>query len=890
MSQTALDFSAYIAERTHDFTGRGWVFAEIDRWLADPNGPRYFIITGEPGIGKTAIAARLTQIRELTASHFCIARQADTLDPLNFARSISAQLARVDEFARCLLAEKGVHVEVKIDVQENYGQIVGVHIDYLTVDSPSATVALNRAVLDPLRRLYAGRYQHQLVVLVDALDEAVQHIGAETIVDVLANTGELPKPVRFVLTSRPDGAALRHFQERGIPHLVLDAGREENQADVRAYVRERLATSAALQARVEGTSIGAFVEQLSAASKGNFLYLVWVLRAMAEGTQAVDRLDALPDGLDGIYLEFLLTRIVGKNIDRWRDRYRPVLGVLAAAQEPLTAEQLVSFTGLERQEVKDVLLDVQQFLDPIRAAGSYYRLYHQSVIDFLGSEERAGEFWIDLVPIHEQFAHYYQGAWGGFDAGLPELQKAEKRDIDNGYGLRHMAIHLKGAKRINDLHCLLALEREHRNVWYEAKEAIGDKNGFLDDVALAWNQADTAYLPDGSRGTGEDIRMQIRYALIMTSLASVTENYPPDMLAEEVKIGLISLEDALNEARRAVDLTQRSKMFIALLPLLPESLASKIMKEMPQVVEQSDKIQAARVPSGVYVPGQILLIPATGADKDLVSKVAQAMTGAEEDVDSIVAQAIQEARPSRFDEAWDIAQRLKRPRNQAKALVKLASYLSGLEKKKAINAAEQAVRQIEDKPQQDDSLVRLVVNLSEIGYPSDAWEITKEIRDNNVKQRAEQMCSKQGERPKMTRIKGSVDKQRWAGMLTELSPLLRDELDKILKIRDEGVRAQELEMLSSDLSQLPESILYPLWQETLRVLASHARQDLLSALPAFCHTIVRLGDTAAIKECIHAIQNVGCWWPSISLYIGPIVKIDPDERVFEIESPRYYPM
>jgi hypothetical protein len=57
MPQTTLGFSTYIAERTRDFTVREWVFAEIDQWLADPDGPRYFSIAGEPGIGKTAIAA-----------------------------------------------------------------------------------------------------------------------------------------------------------------------------------------------------------------------------------------------------------------------------------------------------------------------------------------------------------------------------------------------------------------------------------------------------------------------------------------------------------------------------------------------------------------------------------------------------------------------------------------------------------------------------------------------------------------------------------------------------------------------------------------------------------------------------------------------------------------
>jgi len=63
MTKPIFDFSDYIAERTQDFTGREWVFAEIDAWLATPDAPRYFIITGEPGIGKTALAGRMRRCR-----------------------------------------------------------------------------------------------------------------------------------------------------------------------------------------------------------------------------------------------------------------------------------------------------------------------------------------------------------------------------------------------------------------------------------------------------------------------------------------------------------------------------------------------------------------------------------------------------------------------------------------------------------------------------------------------------------------------------------------------------------------------------------------------------------------------------------------------------------
>ena len=68
-----LNFPAFIADRTRDFIGREWVFAKIDRWLADHDGPSFFILTGEPGVGKSAIAARLTRIRaDSAAFHFHI--------------------------------------------------------------------------------------------------------------------------------------------------------------------------------------------------------------------------------------------------------------------------------------------------------------------------------------------------------------------------------------------------------------------------------------------------------------------------------------------------------------------------------------------------------------------------------------------------------------------------------------------------------------------------------------------------------------------------------------------------------------------------------------------------------------------------------------------------
>ena len=430
MLRAELDFSAYIAERTRDFTGREWVFAEIDRWLADPDAPRYFIITGEPGIGKTAIAASLTQIRDLAAVHFCITRRADTIDPLNFVRSLSHQLTRLDQFAQCVLKEQGVYVDVSVDVRENYGQIIGVQIENLIGGSRSATIAFNHTVADPLKRLYGGEFDRQMVILVDALDRAVRHHGPETIVDLVADAHGLPSQVRFVLTSRPEGTALRHFEQLAIPYLVLDGRREENLEDIRVYVRHRLETSKALQKRLRerGMQRRAFIERATEASQGNFLYLIWLLRAVEESVQQVDALETLPRELGSVYREFLRACTIGEDIRRWRDHYRPLLGVLAAAQAPLTAEQLAEFSALEMQKVADFLVDSQQFI--YRTEDGKYRLYHQSLRDFLGTLELAGEFWIDLESIHRQIVISFQARY-----------HTHWDDIDD-YGVRFLLYHI----------------------------------------------------------------------------------------------------------------------------------------------------------------------------------------------------------------------------------------------------------------------------------------------------------------------------------------------------------------------------------------------------------------------------------------------------------------
>lgn len=428
-------FSSFIADHTKDFTGREWVFAEIDRWLADPAGPSFFIITGEPGVGKSAIAAWLMQVSDIAAYHFCIARNDPTIDPTLFARSISQQLCRFDGFAAGILKDSNINLRLVQDIQANYGQAIALKIENLVVNAPTPSTAFIHAVLEPLRVLCAGGFDCQIVILVDALDEAARYERNETIVKLLANAGVLPRQVRIVLTSDPEGAALDSFKQQRIQYFPLDAGQPENMNDIRRYVRDQLRANAALRARLAENALNdeTFIERVATASEGNFLYLVRQLSAIAAGTQSFDRLEALSQGLDGMYFDFLQRRTAVDKEQPWHF-YRPLLGVLAAAREPLSEQQLAGFTGLRDQNVHDILAASRQFLEPKAAEQGRYQFYHQSWIDFLVDRGKAGDFWIDLVPIHRQVGNYYL-----------EQFKSDWSRCDL-YGLRYLGTHMRQGK------------------------------------------------------------------------------------------------------------------------------------------------------------------------------------------------------------------------------------------------------------------------------------------------------------------------------------------------------------------------------------------------------------------------------------------------------------
>lgn len=523
---------------TGDATGRGritigrdWVLAAIDRWTDDRHGPRFFAVLGEPGIGKTVIAEALVARGGLAASHFCIARRADTVDPLAFVHSLLQQLLNIPGFGDAVADIQGMSVTGQATATANYGRMTGVHIEHIgnfSVHAPSAIVAFNEMIVRPLQRLYAGGFAQPLLILVDGLDEAAA-VGDETIITLLANAHGLPPDVRFVVTSRPDDAALCHLEGRHAS-LLIDAESEENVADVRRYLAGRIAESATLRAAVSarGVADNAFVDRVVAASRGNFLYVAWLLRAVEDGAWWPDASGELPRGLDGLYREFLSTRRMGPEREGWTSLYRPVLGALVAAQEPLDLDLLCAFTGLTPEGARDVLADVQQFLVPSLFREGRYELYHQSVVDFLSDARYAAAFWVDRDAAHRAVVARYRGAaarWGD----------VEWSRVD-AYGLRHLSAHLfalraeDAARR--DLYALICV-----GLMEEKRRRSGSYETFTSDVAFALEAARME--PDN------DLVEEVRCSFVYATIRSLSTVIPPRLLGALVDLGQVERARAI---------------------------------------------------------------------------------------------------------------------------------------------------------------------------------------------------------------------------------------------------------------------------------------------------------------------------------------------------------
>jgi hypothetical protein len=131
-----------------------------------------------------------------------------------------------------------------------------------------------------------------------------------------------------------------------------------------------------------------------------FRRVYYVLPAIEQGRFVDETLDELPDGLMAYYQRHWRQMRDG-NESKFDSVYEPIVCILGVAQEPVTVEQIATWTKLRQGQVKEAIKLWHEFLEErlINNRHLYY-IYHNSFQTFLREQ-------VDLVRYNDMIADHY---------------------------------------------------------------------------------------------------------------------------------------------------------------------------------------------------------------------------------------------------------------------------------------------------------------------------------------------------------------------------------------------------------------------------------------------------------------------------------------------------
>jgi hypothetical protein len=316
---------------------------------------------------------------------------------------------------------------------------------------------------------------------------------------------------------------------------------------------------------------------------------------------------------------------------------------------------------------------------------------------------------------------------------------------DDGYIHEHLTWHMEQAEQAKAIHALLRLETDKgHNAWYEAREAMGQTAGYLDDVRRAWRLAEKDFSDHDLQST---VGLQCRYALISSSFTSLAKDIPGALLVALVESKVWNSTQALAYARQVPEMEQRSRALIGLVPYLPEPLRDDVLAEALATVSEIRRMRKRPSALGKLAPylPEPLMRKALATAKGLPGQRGQYRTS---------------------------------PRGDA--LVKLAPHLTEPLLQEALAVA----RMLRDWNDRTRTLAGLAPRLADLGHPEEALAATQRLQHAYERERALRELSSHLPEPyrqqalesALTAVRMMPDRQDRALVLVSLAPHLSDSL------------------------------------------------------------------------------------------------------------------
>ena len=398
------NFTSQLNVAREGFTGRQWLYHNIESLLLDSEGDRVpgVVVVGEPGAGKSALSAQLICSRSsnpyihkrILGYHLCKHSDKATQDPGRFVRNLVDLIARrIPQYGMLIYKSSFI---LKI-------------LERRCLRDPYE--CFEQAVVAPLHRIQLEDEIPNYFFVVDALDECSDRgdSGSSMVYFIKESYERLPSWIHLILTSRNDPKVLKHFSS--FPKLNLSSTDSRNLEDIEIFITTKtfenpswLKLNLGFGSREEFSNLtGKLLHQ----SQGNFLFAKEMLLYLRKDPHGVD-LNKLPNTIGEQYQSYL------RRAFRSREQFksaRAILEVLVSSFEPLKYDRL--FDVLKIREKIEYENDFDYTMKSLSHFISYgidntVSLFHLSFQEWLTSpQNHGGPYYVSRSRGHVRLSEYY---------------------------------------------------------------------------------------------------------------------------------------------------------------------------------------------------------------------------------------------------------------------------------------------------------------------------------------------------------------------------------------------------------------------------------------------------------------------------------------------------
>ena len=407
------DFSDFINSSRVEFTGRHWLYREMESVLTHTN-KRGVLITGNPGSGKSAFLSNLLYSnrsspiihRRILGYHFCMHFNTETKVGANFVRNLANMIAwRITTYRQVILTDSFIRRVLYKDCPKD------------------PEWCFEQGILTPLKKIQQQSVETWYIVI-DAMDECAD-AKAEILNILKYKVCRLPNWIKLIVSSRNVSTIVASLNE--LERVDLRSNDQRNLDDINSYIflkvvllkesiMKRIKTTLAI-ADNEAPSQN-IVSSLAEKGQGNFQYIKIVLDLWLGSKEGVSW-DTFPKTLDSSYQLYFERKY---STTESFQSLRQIFEIIVAAHTPLTIHDMYSLLKLEYPTL-DLEYELMPKIDQVSlflwhgSGDGLIRIHHASLSEWLTSDTNKGKFYyIKKQNGHKLLARYH-------------LAKAEKNNL-----------------------------------------------------------------------------------------------------------------------------------------------------------------------------------------------------------------------------------------------------------------------------------------------------------------------------------------------------------------------------------------------------------------------------------------------------------------------------